>query len=66
MATERPLDEAPQSAGAALTASPERADEIFLEGPRPRFEDARCSRGAVSPSGQRAGASTQRSGYELS
>jgi hypothetical protein len=39
MATERPLDEAPESAGAALTASPERADEIFLEGPRPRFEE---------------------------
>ena len=39
MATERPLDEAPQSAGAALTASPERADEIFLEGPRSRFDE---------------------------
>jgi uncharacterized protein (TIGR00730 family) len=39
MATERSLDEAPQSAGAALTASPERADEIFLEGPRSRFDE---------------------------
>ena len=34
-----PLDEAPESAGAALTASPERADEIFLEGPRSRFDE---------------------------
>src|SRR6266581_4691318 len=39
MATEFPIDEAPESAGAALTASPERADEIFLEGPRSRFEE---------------------------
>jgi hypothetical protein len=39
MATERPIDEAPGSAGAALTAPPERADEIFLEGPRPRFAE---------------------------
>src|SRR4029453_7211214 len=39
MVTERPLDEAPESAGAAFTASPERADAIFLEGPRPRFEE---------------------------
>jgi uncharacterized protein (TIGR00730 family) len=39
MASELPIDEAPESAGAALTASPERADEIFLEGPRPRFEE---------------------------
>jgi hypothetical protein len=39
MATELPIDEASKSAGAALTASPERADEIFLEGPRPRFEE---------------------------
>jgi hypothetical protein len=36
MATELPIDEAPESAGAVLTASPERADEIFLEGPRLR------------------------------
>ena len=39
MATERPLDEAPESAGSALTTSAERADEIFLEGPRSRFEE---------------------------
>jgi len=39
MATERPIDEAPESVRSALTASPERADEIFLEGPRSRFEE---------------------------
>jgi uncharacterized protein (TIGR00730 family) len=39
MASELPIDEAPESAGAALTAPAERADEIFLEGPRPRFEE---------------------------
>src|SRR6266496_3477697 len=39
MATEFPIDEAPESADTALTASPERADEIFLEGPRSRFEE---------------------------
>ena len=39
MATELPLDKPPKSASAALTASPERADEIFLEGPRSRFEE---------------------------
>jgi uncharacterized protein (TIGR00730 family) len=39
MATERPIDEAPESAGSALTAPPECADEIFLEGPRSRFEE---------------------------
>jgi uncharacterized protein (TIGR00730 family) len=39
MATEFPIDEAPESAGAALTASPERADEIFLEGPRSRLAE---------------------------
>jgi hypothetical protein len=39
MATKLPIDQAPDSAGAALTAPPERADEIFLEGPGPRFEE---------------------------
>jgi hypothetical protein len=39
MATELPIDEAPESVGAALTPSPECADEIFLEGPRSRFEE---------------------------
>jgi uncharacterized protein (TIGR00730 family) len=39
MATERPIDETPKSADAALTAPPERADEIFLEGPRPRLAE---------------------------
>jgi hypothetical protein len=39
MATERPIEEAPKSVGSALTTSAERADEIFLEGPRPRFEE---------------------------
>ena len=39
MATELPIDEAPESAGSALTTSAERADEIFLEGPRSRFEE---------------------------
>jgi uncharacterized protein (TIGR00730 family) len=39
MATELPIDEAPESARSALTASPERADEIFLEGPRSRFAE---------------------------
>src|SRR4029453_2363038 len=39
MATERPLDEAPESAGSALAASPECADEIFLEGPRSRLAE---------------------------
>jgi uncharacterized protein (TIGR00730 family) len=39
MATELPTDEAPESANAVLLASPERADEIFLEGPRSRFEE---------------------------
>jgi hypothetical protein len=39
MATELPIDEAPESAGSALTAPPERADEIFLEGPRSRFAE---------------------------
>src|ERR1043166_8225127 len=39
MATELPIDEAPESAGSALTAPPECADEIFLEGPRSRFAE---------------------------
>jgi uncharacterized protein (TIGR00730 family) len=39
MATERSIEEPPKSADAALTAPPERADEIFLEGPRPRFAE---------------------------
>src|SRR6266496_3659443 len=39
MATEIPIDELPESVGSALTASPERADEIFLEGPRSRFAE---------------------------
>ncbi len=29
----------PSAAGSALTAAPERADEIFLEGPRSRFDE---------------------------
>src|SRR6266436_10272439 len=36
MASEAPIDPAPDS---ALTAPPERADEIFLEGPRSRFTE---------------------------
>src|SRR5438128_8068577 len=39
MATELPIDQAPEPAGAALTPPPERADEIFLEGPRSRFAE---------------------------
>src|SRR4029450_917708 len=39
MATERPFDEAPESAGSGLAAAPECADEIFLEGPRPRLAE---------------------------
>ncbi len=39
MATEPPIDNAPDSAESALTAPPERADEVFLEGPRSRFEE---------------------------
>jgi uncharacterized protein (TIGR00730 family) len=39
MASELPIDETPKSADAALITSPERADEIFLEGPRSRFEE---------------------------
>src|SRR5213592_1361714 len=39
MASELPTDETPKSADAVLTAPPERADEIFLEGPRSRFAE---------------------------
>jgi hypothetical protein len=39
MATERPLDEVPGSAGTAVTTPAERADEIFLEGPPSRFAE---------------------------
>jgi uncharacterized protein (TIGR00730 family) len=39
MATELPIAQLPKSADAPLIASPERADEIFLQGPRPRFEE---------------------------
>jgi uncharacterized protein (TIGR00730 family) len=34
-----PVIETPDPSGSALTASPERADEIFLEGPRSRFDE---------------------------
>jgi uncharacterized protein (TIGR00730 family) len=39
MASEAPIDPAPDSAAAAVVAPPERADEIFLEGPRSRFAE---------------------------
>src|SRR6266566_4637682 len=39
MATEIPIDEPPESVGSALTASSERADEIFLDGPRSRLAE---------------------------
>lgn len=39
MASELPIDATPKSADAALTAPPECADEIFLEGPRPRLAE---------------------------
>ncbi len=39
MATEIPIDEPPESVGSDLTASSERADEIFLEGPRSRLAE---------------------------
>src|SRR5215467_1101048 len=39
MASEAPIDPAPDSAMAAVVAPPERADEIFLEGPRSRFAE---------------------------
>ena len=34
-----PVAEVPSTSGSALTAPPERADEIFLEGPRSRFDE---------------------------
>ena len=39
MASEIPIQAAPDSAVAAVVAPPERADEIFLEGPRSRFAE---------------------------
>jgi uncharacterized protein (TIGR00730 family) len=39
MASKVPIDPAPDSATAALVTPPERADEIFLEGPRPRLAE---------------------------
>src|SRR4030095_2488499 len=39
MATETPLDSAPDSAVAAVVTPPERADEIFLEGPNSRIAE---------------------------
>src|SRR2546422_3479331 len=39
MASEAPMQPAPDSAAAAIVAPPERADEIFLEGPRSRFAE---------------------------
>src|ERR1700746_3575580 len=39
MASEAPMDPAPDSAAAAIAAPPERADEIFLEGPNSRFAE---------------------------
>ncbi|HWN23654.1 MAG TPA: hypothetical protein VNN16_00975, partial [Candidatus Sulfotelmatobacter sp.] len=39
MATELPIDERPESAEPLLTTPSECADEIFLEGPRSRFEE---------------------------
>src|SRR5881275_580491 len=38
MASKAPVQSAPDSV-AAVVAPPERADEIFLEGPRSRFDD---------------------------
>ena len=34
-----PVVDIPEPSGSALTAAPERADEIFLEGPRSRFDE---------------------------
>ncbi len=34
-----PVAPVPPTSGSALTAAPERADEIFLEGPRSRFDE---------------------------
>jgi hypothetical protein len=39
MATEAPIDSAPDSAAAAVATPPERADEIFLEGPNSRIAE---------------------------
>ena len=39
MASETPMQDAPNSTVAAVVAPPERADEIFLEGPRSRFAE---------------------------
>jgi len=39
MATELPIDEPPEPVESALTESSERADEIFLEGPRSRLAE---------------------------
>src|SRR5436309_3261368 len=39
MASEIPMQSAPDSAMAAVVTPPERADEIFLEGPRSRFAE---------------------------
>src|SRR5712671_724715 len=39
MATELPIDERPESAEPPLTTPAECADEIFLEGPRSRFDE---------------------------
>ena len=39
MPAEASTDVTPDSATSALTAPPQRADEIFLEGPRSRFEE---------------------------
>ena len=39
MESEAPIDSAPESAAAAITASPERADEVFLEGPNSRLAE---------------------------
>src|ERR671931_382878 len=39
MASKAPIDPAPDSAVAAVVTPPERADEIFLEGPNSRFAE---------------------------
>ena len=39
MADSSPIEKIPESVESALSASPERADEIFLEGPRSRFDE---------------------------
>jgi uncharacterized protein (TIGR00730 family) len=39
MASEAPIDPAPDSAVAAIVTPPQRADEIFLEGPNSRFAE---------------------------